>query len=294
MSSRNIFATSCRVGSVKSAFATSLAVLAPLACVPASEAPPPAGAAGFVTEPSAAALGEPFTTADGWIVRIDTIHLQAIVTATPVGGADHPDTWYGGGLSDSWLIDGSKPALMYARELAPGGWRVEAQLDGSYVSTYYDSDFDNVVNLGLSKGDEARFRRFADVGYGHFGQPGATTGPGPSVVIVLHAERDGRTIDLDLSFGGGAAPSAGSGAARRVRANAVDAGPLGVQPERILGNPWSGGLLFDPIAAADADGDGHVTAVEVMAAPPPAASAEQSRTLGDVLVLRCNGILVQL
>jgi hypothetical protein len=249
------------------------------ACVPASEKLPPAGAAGFLTEPSAAARGEPVPTADGWTVTFDKIILQATVNVRPAPGVDSVED---GGSTEAWLWNGKSPTRIFARALKVGPWTVVARLNGSYVSTETDTTFEDVVNVGVSAEDERRFRTFAQASYGAASH--ANSGQGPSLLVALHAEKEGRTIRMDVTFGGVSVQSSeDQPTLRHVRADAVDLGPLGVEPERLLMSSDGDSLDFEPIAAADANRDGWVSAAELGA---DFAFDELILRAGKVLVIR--------
>lgn len=268
-----------------------------LACVPASEKRPPAGAAGFTTEPSAAARGEPVTTADGWTVTFTKVVVQAYVNVYAVQGADLDQGF--SGSNDVWLWNGSRPAEIFARELGAGPWEIGVNLMTHYGS-YEDGD-DPVVNVGVSPSDEARFRMTADTTA--FRDPIDTTfsnNQGPNVLLALRAEKGSRVVSLDLSWTAVSTYNTTETHVRRqVRADAVDLGPLLVEPERLL-LEVDDALRFGPIAAADTNKDGWVTPEELAEAPArsmpkhrPTVSEEPTHfSLEDTLAMRCGDILV--
>lgn len=92
-----------------------------IACVPASEKLRPAGAAGFVTEPSEATRGEPFHTRDGWRITLERFVLQVFVTATSIerGPISH----------DVHLFDATKWAVaLYAPGVPVGPARASTSI----------------------------------------------------------------------------------------------------------------------------------------------------------------------
>ena len=217
------------------------------ACVPASEKLPARGAAGFDTVPSAATSGEPFTTSDGWTVRVDKLVIQTSVAASL------PNHNYG--TSIPYVFDAQKPASVYARALPVGTVTVSLALYGRYIST--DGDYrDRVVTINVDDETNERFNRLPDEGE----DSGYT--PGPSVILAAHAERDGRVVTVDMALNvTSSSPRTfdeAFGIPVEVREDALSTIELPIDAALFF-------PAFDDIAASDADGDGAVTAIELEA-----------------------------
>lgn len=260
-----------------------------LACVPASEKLPPAGAAGFVAEPSLAARGEPFTTEDGWVVRFEKVLLLGRVTmlrASGIGGTTY-------GVSESYLWNGGVRTELFAPGASVGPWNVELRLDPNYVRLDSSGNDDDVVKVGVLHEDEQRFHRAPDglsFDRNDFG------GLGPNLLLVVRGEKAGRVVALDLAFSATPTLDGKNQALVVVRADAVVFASLGVEPERIFADQ-DGGVRFEPIVNADADHDGHVTAAELMAAPgipgsPNQPSSSNQLGLWGTLADRTAAVLV--
>lgn len=216
------------------------------ACVPASEELPAAGAAGFDTVPSERTKGEPFTTGDGWTIRIERLFIQASVAASPAGR--------GYGSSEPYVFDAQRPARIFARALPVGAATMNIALYGRYIS---DGDYeDRVERINVDDETNARFERLPDEG-----QDSGYT-PGPSVLIALRAERDGRTVTLDLALNvtstGPRSFDESFGIAVDVREDDLASVELPIDAAVFF-------PVFDDIAASDADGDGTITANELEA-----------------------------
>lgn len=227
--------------------AVMLATATIAACVPASEKLPPRGAAGFDTVPSAATTGEPFTTTDGWTVRVEKLVIQTSVAASL------PNLGYG--TSMPYVFDAQKPASVYARALPVGSVTVSLALYGRYIST--EGDYrDRVVPINVDDETNERFNRLPDEGE----DSGYT--PGPSVILAVHAERDGRVVTFDMALN---VTSAGVrsfdeafGIPVEVREDSLSTVELPIDAALFF-------PVFDDVAASDADGDGTVTALELEA-----------------------------
>jgi hypothetical protein len=266
--------------------------LAFAACVPASEARPPAGAFGFVTEPSPATRGEPFVTSDGWTIRVETLAMQISVSAKPADGSGP----YSYGRSDTYRIDASKSAEVFARELPVGAATGTLGLASNYIGDGSFRRSESTEVIGLSPELDARFEQPAD------GTPYETTygsRNGPSIVLVAQGERDGRIVRLDLSLDvySSASPSGASG---EVVANGLTSASVHVAAEALFHDPGSTSLRFDDLAAADRNGDGRVSGQELV---DPAnsttscvvcgsAGSTQTTTLFEIFRKRCDGLFV--
>lgn len=218
------------------------------ACVPASEKLPPRGAAGFQTVPSPATAGEPFTTSDGWTVRVDKLFIQASVAASP--------TNRGYGTSLPYLFDARKPARVFARALPAGPAKVNLALYGRYLDRSEGDYEDRVNRIDVDDATDARFNQLPDEGE----DEGYT--PGPSVLLVLRGERNGRALSLDMalnvSSSGPLTFDEAFGVSVDVREDELSTAELPIDVVRFF-------PTFDDVAASDTDGDGRVTAVELRA-----------------------------
>lgn len=215
-------------------------------CVPASEELPAAGAAGFDTVPSPETQGAPFPTTDGWTVTVERLVFQVTVSAS----ADR----LGYGYAEPYLFDAQKPARMFARALPVGPARVSISPYGRYIG-YTDNDyFDRVERINVDDETNARFNRLPDEG-----QASEYT-PGPSVLIAVRGERDGRVIELDaaLNVTASAPPSLEKefGIPVEVREDAVATAELPIDASVLF-------PVFADVAACDLDRDGTVTASEL-------------------------------
>jgi hypothetical protein len=132
------------------------------------------------------------------------------------------------------------------------------------------------VNLDVEPSLEARFKLFEDAGaQAEVPPPRGGPPPGPSVVIVARGEKGGVVVVLDAALSTQLRPPPDRSTAKPnvdVRANDVTFAQLDVAAERLLGidPPLGGGAAFQPIADADArgDGDGRVTETELRAIDP--------------------------
>ncbi|MDB4938466.1 MAG: hypothetical protein JWP87_5438 [Labilithrix sp.] len=266
-------------------------VLASLSsCVPASEELPPAGAFGFVTDPSPAARGEPIVTSDGWTIRIETLALNVGVMATP---SDMSSGRYYGS-SEAFRIDASQSVQVFTRSLPLGPASGSISLTNNYL--YEGSSRrsnSNAEVVGLSPEVNARFEVRADAST----YPPSTYSPGngPSVLLIARAERAGRVLQIDLSLDVYASTS-GPSASGDVLANTLTAAPVHVVAEALFTDVLSRVLLFDDLAAADLDHDGRLTGQELAAGRVVCGDCSDVRpttqTLFDTFRERCGGLLV--
>jgi len=230
------------------------------ACVPASEASPPAGAFGFVTEPSPASRGEPFTTIDGWTIHIQTLALQVNVSAMP--DAEGSGRGYYGS-SELYRFDASQPVEVFTRAIPAGRASGRISLMGDYLAnTDFEasSDDDERLNvIGLSPVVSARFHARSDA----VSNLDGSIYTGPSMLLALRAEKGGRVITLDVTFDISSGFSNESMAAGDVPDDALVTTPVGVVVEALFEDETTQALRFDDFAFADADGDGIVSGIEI-------------------------------
>jgi hypothetical protein len=221
-----------------------LAAVLLFGCVPASEELPPAGAAGFDTVPSERTKGQPFTTEDGWTIRVEKLFVQVSVAASP------ERRQYGS--SEPWVFDAQKPARIFARALPVGPASMNIALYGRYIS---DGDyFDRVERINVDDETNARFERLPDEG-----QDSGYT-PGPSVLLAVRAERAGRIATLDLALNvtstGPRSFDEAFGVGVDVREDDISSVALPIDAALFF-------PVFDDVAASDANGDGTITASEL-------------------------------
>lgn len=239
-------------------------------CVPASDELPPTGAAGFVTAPSPATRGEPFTTDDGWLLRIEKVALSVWVQAS--GASYDYDGIYDGRRygSGGWLFDAARPTVVYAPEISPGGVSVSAMLRGNYLFVGRENPRDRRRLVGVAPEIAARFNQPPDEGFddsygGLYGR--YPSGDGPSILLAVRAERAGRTerMEIVLAVETYSGSTTSRGVLLNVREDDVVAGTLDIRAEELF-RGGAGRLAFDEFAAADVDHDGTVTIAELRAA----------------------------
>jgi len=260
------------------------------ACVPASEPAPPAGAFGFLTEPSPASRGEPFVTRDGWTVRIEKVALQVGVT----GHALDTSKRNAGGSYETYRFDASKSVELYARAIPAGPATGSVSLSGTYLDSSSKDDA-NVEVAALSPQTSARFQTPSDVSSG---SAGYRSYAGPSLLLAVRAVRAERIIAFDLTFdvSSFANPGDRPGPVRDVREDALVTVPLTIAAEALFEDEAPLTPAFAEFAAADADGDGVVTGAELSSAScssrVPGSEGLVPRTLVDCVRLRARRMFV--
>ena len=236
-----------------------LLALACAACVPASEEAPPTGAFGFTTEPSPATRGEPFTTTDGWTVRIDKVAVQVNVSASPT--EQGPEIRYYGS-SEGYRFDARRSVQVFARALPAGPAAANINLSSTYLSIgdFDASDYDeNIEVIGVAPEDSARFLVQSDVSTS---RDGYTSYSGPSMLLVLRAQKGPRVISLDLTLDLYSGYSDGRFVGV-VQDDALVTVPLGIAVEALFEDERARVLRFDDFADADADENGVISGQEL-------------------------------
>lgn len=240
------------------------AVIAIAACVPASDALPPTGAGGFATQPSPATRGEPFTTEDGWTVRIEKVVLSCWINTSPPSGSYNGRRYGSGG----WLFDASKPVALYAPEVSVGPAVVDLSLRGNYVYVGRDNNRESRRIIGVAPEVVERSNAPPDEGFedAYFGDDlRFPAGDGPSVLLAVRAERAGRVERMDLALGITSYSFLNGRFSVDIVEDTVVTRPLGVRIEELF-RDGKGRIAFDELAAADTDGDGTITIAELKAA----------------------------
>jgi hypothetical protein len=241
----------------RSAFVSIALILA--ACVPASDPAPPAGALGFAVEPSAATRGEPVVTSDGWTMRFERVAFQMSVSAMSTSPDKSSHTSYG--QSGTFRFDASQSVQIFSRAIAVGPATAQLAFQGTYIGNgdFKPSREDETENIGLSDEDKARFFVRSDVS----ASSGYVSYNGPSMLLVVRAERPGRAVGLDLTFDlpAGYAPS--SQRMHDVVADALVTIPITAQVEALFQDDNTHEAHFEDFAVADINGDGMVSATEL-------------------------------
>ncbi len=266
------------------------AVCTAAACVPASEARPPAGAGGFSIEPSAAARGEPFQVGD-WSLTIEKVIVAARISVTPLAVFASPsnttdDHSLEGGF-ESVVFDGSAGGQFFAPGASVGRAELCLRPGSPYFynpsSTSRRDPEDFAIVGDVDRSDLDRFEAVSDDGLTTTN--GFAFGESPTVLLDVKGRRGDQVLELRVApyfsestasrFGGRCA-----GAVEvEIRANALSLARLEVRPERaFLENDY----LWRAIVDADADGDGVTTGAELRAASlplPPAKGVTGSNVL---------------
>jgi hypothetical protein len=212
--------------------------------------------------------GEPFLS-DGWRVKVEKLVLRLAVSAQSL-----VEERSGGG--DTYLVDATRPADVFAPGLRVGPARVDLWLSARTLDVFESRVDDRVTLPGVSADD----RRWFDEIVVPSDVPN-TLGSGASVLVVLRGERDGSKVTvqaaltssssgyLDRGTGcpGDEPPDSSPREETRnivdVRANDVALARVEVLPEAA----FSCGIGFARLALADTNGDGFVDNAELAAAP---------------------------
>jgi hypothetical protein len=222
-------------------------------CVPASEAAKPAGAFGFHTEPTPASRGAPFETDDGWTVHVELLALQLQINATS-SRAQLQESFSGDSVQ--YRLRASERADLFGRGLDVGIADASVSFGRTYIGNGSDEE-DSIENIGLSSEEIVRFRAPAEAAPTYSYRANA----GPSIVLVARGERAGRIVRIDLTM----EPSSSLyvEASGEVQANALTTASLVVAAEALFTSTTGGKLVFDDLAAIDANHDGVVTGAEL-------------------------------
>jgi hypothetical protein len=237
-------------------------------CVPAGVDEDPHGAAGIVVRASPASRGEPFVTSDGWTVYVDRFAAQVLIEVHRAAPALSEDS-----IGGEYVFSAASDQQFVIRAVPAGP---VAAVVSFFPRTLDDSPLafaDPPVEHGVDAALDARFGQAADtddpsgapLGYGDLdaGTEDETFAPpffGPTVVIAAHAEKGDRIVTFDFSLA--ASPSEHIGRPFQVQANALVSFDVTARAE-VFFTSDTGALVFDDIAEADRDQDGHVSPAEL-------------------------------
>ncbi|AKU97266.1 hypothetical protein AKJ09_03930 [Labilithrix luteola] len=252
---------------MKRALALAFALLG--ACVPASEKPPPAGAAGFASDPSPPTRGEPFMTDDGWTITFTRVAIMANISAISANPK------YSGG-AERWEWNAAMHAEPFARAIGIGPAAISVTLQGLGLPV---AKHDNVSRVNVDDAIDARFRVTADDENSFW--PDDRYHDGPALIVSARAEKGDRKLAIDLGLLGTGANSLPFDRTHTlvVREDDLTLLPLLVAAENLFlagADPYAG--RFDLIADADSNGDGQLTPDELRAVP---IDCETCATLGS-------------
>ncbi len=282
------------------AFATS--------CVPSTEELNPRGAAGFTLEPSSATRGEPFSTADGFVVTVDTFVLLATVYSNPVVAEGEASTGSGGG--DYFLFSGRRPDSLWVPGVSVGRAELRVNLEGLFLESGYEPELPVVsseVEAFLPRFlRAAELQRYAGDFSSDEGSESYESTVGPSALLAFRAEGQGRAYRADVTLASASFLFAEAPIVS-VAENSLVTLPLYVRAEALFARaacapPFcsrlpedeedagreaaAGPFLFGPFAAADEDDDGILTSAELSRVRD-----EQGALFVEELVRRLDGVL---
>ncbi len=228
-----------------------LVALLLVGCVPSVEPLDPRGGVTIRTDPSPASRSEPFVTADGWTLRVETLAAQVYFSASTVGTGEQYS-----GPGSSTLFLASQPVEVVIRAVRVGPAR--AVVTPTSRSIGPDGPFDRIRNRGVDAALANRFERFSD----DTASTQARFGLGPSFVLAVVAEKAGRVVRLDVAFQSRARDEISVPV--EVALDAANPVSVGVYAEGFFADDPSRSVLrFEPFSRADADGDGVLTPLEL-------------------------------
>lgn len=275
-----------------------LVALATTTCVPATDPRDPKGAAGVTTAPSPATRGEPFVTDDGWTVRIGALYLRALVTAESLKTTADTNAEGYASLTE-YMFDARTPEEMWTPAIFEGPARVGLQLTPGYVLPEQTASFpdDGTEVAGVPDDVRRRFYR-AEEALSPFGDASSVA---PALVFVATGEKDGARVVVDIAVS--SSSDTGRPTAVDVVRDELRTVPFALSAEELFAFTGDGQKRFQPIADADRDHDGRVTAAELSAvtacslvdggAPKPSAPGDARclRTVVDLLRLRAPAVI---
>lgn len=243
-----------------------------VACVPATVELEPRGAVGVRIVPTAGSRGEPFVSADGWSIRVTTFAVALELSAGEVseGGVSS----FGGTQMN---IDGSEPADGIVRAL-PAGREQSALVNLPYRSIARGVCY-SCYGIELDTFTPEMRARFLQTVYPapqcEFADPftavtedrvgaGDCMQQGPNVWIVVEATRGDRRLTLDVALDAYVYRyMEATSSPLLVTRDSVVFTQMSLSAERIFALD-DGVVRFDEYAAADADGDGRITFLELI------------------------------
>lgn len=257
-------------------FGAVLALVA--ACVPTEPEKFPRGGVAVRFAPSEATAGAPFTSSDGWTVTLEktALHARASVLQQAIGREDYG---YGGTGSLPHIFDPRYACELRLSGLAPGPAMVAVELVAMDPRWQYNSAEESVC--AVDPVTLKRFKTFADDA--RLTSPPDMLEPdhyvvtyGPNVYVKGSAVKDGRVVSFDLALSASSVSTRSTvgeldengvwhpldpddGSSVNIVANQGTPARFEVHFESL----FAGGI--EPLAAADADGDGEVTAEELYA-----------------------------
>lgn len=248
------------------------------ACVPATEDTDPRGGVVARLVPSAETSGKTFQSHDGWNVTIDKFAVRAMLMAErPVGDTDDFSGFIGGS-GRIWIVAASERCELQAVAISVGPAVAYVSLAPRFSG--FEKFKDELVCDAVDRQLLPYFERKADSAFPKYDSDSFDSFQNsPSLVLLAHAEKGGRTIRLELAIDShsfrrdsakGQTPTtivANQGALVRI---AVDASALFRENQR----DDSSDVSFDHVADADANGDGLVTGAELSAAKEPCSYGE--------------------
>lgn len=255
-----------------------LAALA--ACVPAEpDKEPPRGGISITFAASEATAGKPFVTNDGWTVTIDKTAFRAGATGYGIVG-DDGSGYSGYGGARPHLLDPRVLCELRVTQLPVAPATVSVQLQSGSPS-YKDDALDDAC--GVDAATVERFRHYADdeaptnekdgrLGFGSY------YNNAPSLYFAARAEKNGVKKHVELGLALNMSPYDQPGT---YDASGVWHPKEGFDPSHLVavrqneGTPvrfgvhyeWLFSRGFEPLAAADGNGDGEITGPELDAAP---------------------------
>ena len=199
------------------------------------------------TEPSAASIGEAFTTSDGWSITVETFALQVAVSAQP---ADESLGTLGGGYI---LFNGKRQEDLVVVGVPHGPalglisliWSSRHR-DGTYLA---DDNRDLPPDI---------VERFVQQPSGDFDSDPSFV-IGPSLIVVAHAQKGARSVLFDVALRGDLDPHV---VPVVIVANALTPAIVPLAVEALFTNA-EGAIVFDDIAAAAKNEDGVLAPEEL-------------------------------
>lgn len=230
------------------------------ACVPTEPEKEVRGGIALTPAPSEATAGRPFQSPDGWTVTLEKTALRVYAYAVV---RQVNDTYYGSGQGSPRIIDPRYACEVRVTGLAPGPAALTVQLQPTNPD--YVQELAEYEHCAVDDEVLRRFKTYADDTL-YLSQCVGCFRSGPSLYVKGSATKGGQRIrfELGLSVDTFLGPTSKSG--DEVDGTLVDVVANQGTPARFevhFEQMFADGL--DAMAAADADGDGDVTAEELRA-----------------------------